>query len=131
MDKRIKQYLFLLLAILQSTSVHPAEQVTGFTVKPDRCIALNQGQLCYQHLDLEWQTEDGEQYCLYQQNLAEPVVCWSGREKSSYQLEFVSDTNIIYQIRVEGQRDVLSQVEVEVAWVYRSTRKSFSRWRLF
>lgn len=109
----------------------PAEPVVGFTARPDRCIALNQGQVCYQTVTFIWQTLEGANYCLYRQMLPEPLVCWSGNRMSTYTLEFVSDSNVVYAIRNEGEATILSEVEVEVAWVYTSNRKSFSRWRLF
>ena len=31
----------------------------------------------------------------------------------------------------DGQAEVVAEVVVEVAWVYQSSRQSFSRWRLF
>lgn len=124
--------IFLAAGILcAACGARAAEQVAAFTVQPRRCIALNRGQVCYQKLAFEWQTAADSRYCLHQDEVLMPLVCWNGAERSSYDIEFASDRNIIYRIRREGQADDLAQVEVEVAWVYQSNRKSFSRWRLF
>jgi len=117
--------------LLISGGAMAAEQVAAFTVQPDRCIALNRGQVCYQKLTFRWQTTAGARYCLYEDMVAAPIVCWTGTEKSSHEVEFASDHNIIYRIRLEDQQAILAEVEVELAWVYQSNRKSFSRWRLF
>lgn len=123
--------LLTLLMLCAPHSARAAEQVATFTVQPERCIALNRGQVCYQNLTFKWQTAAGARYCLHQEDASAPLVCWTGSEKDSHTLEFASDRNIIYRIRREGQAETLAEIEVEVAWVYRSNRKSFSGWRLF
>lgn len=132
---KLTDRLLLLLAktlvLCIADGVHAAEQVASFTVQPQRCIALNRGQVCYQKLDFRWQTAAGARYCLHQNAVSAPLACWNGGEKSGHQLEFESDRNVVYGIRREGQADNLAQVEVEVAWVYQSNRNGFSRWRLF
>jgi hypothetical protein len=119
----------LLLCLVRGA--HAAEQVAAFTVQPERCIALNRGQVCYQKLRFQWQTAVGARYCLHQEAFAAPLVCWNGNELNEHELEFESDRNVIYALRREGQTTNLAQLEVEVAWVYQSTRNGFSRWRLF
>lgn len=132
---KLKQRLLLLLAkalvLFVVDAVHAADQVAVFTAQPERCIALNRGQVCYQRLRFKWQTAAGARYCLYQDALPAPLVCWNGNERSGHELEFASDRNVVYGIRREGETDNLAQVEVEVAWVYQSNRNGFSRWRLF
>jgi hypothetical protein len=124
--------LLLMTAMLcASGGAQAAEEVAAFTVQPERCIALNRGQVCYQKLTFQWQAAAGARYCLYQDAVAAPLVCWNGNERNSHEVEFESDRNIMYGIRLEGQSDNLAQVEVEVAWVYQSNRNGFSRWRLF
>ena len=108
-----------------------AEALATFSVQPERCIALNRGQVCYQKLDFQWQTAAGARYCLHEDAVAAPLVCWNGNERSSAEVEFASDRNVLYAIRREGSAENLAQLEVEVAWVYQSNRNGFSRWRLF
>lgn len=118
--------------LLVSCGATAAEQpVAAFTAQPQRCIALNRGQMCYQRLTFMWRTAPGARYCLHQDELGDALACWTGEEQTSLALEFSSDRNVIYRIRREGQAEVLAEVMVEVAWVYQSNRKSFSRWRLF
>jgi hypothetical protein len=128
---RILIVVITLLLVPLAPAVRAATAETGFTVQPDKCIALHQGQVCYQDLEFNWQTPASGEYCLYEVPQREAVVCWSGAQQRSHNLEFASATSTLYQIRTMGSEDVLSQVTVEVAWVYRANRKSFSRWRLF
>lgn len=132
---KLTQRLLLLLAkslvLCVVDAVQAAEHVAAFTAQPERCIALNRGQVCYQKLRFKWQTAAGARYCLHRDTVSAPLVCWDGGERSGYELEFASDRNVVYGIRREGEPDNLAQVAVEVAWVYQSNRKGFSRWRLF
>ncbi len=123
-------FITILLAPL-APGVRAANGDAGFTVQPDKCIALHQGQVCYQDLEFNWQTPAGAEYCLYEVPKLEAVVCWDGDQMRSHNLEFASAANTLYQIRTMGSDVVISEVAVEVAWVYRANRKSFSRWRLF
>jgi hypothetical protein len=108
-----------------------AADAVGFTAQPDRCIALHQGQVCYQRVEFRWNTPADGDYCLHQLGLPDAVTCWSGGGLASYNMDFASSESLVYELRARDQRQLLAQVTVEVAWVYRSTRKSFSRWRLF
>jgi hypothetical protein len=123
-------FIAILLAPLVP-KVWAANAEAGFTVQPDKCIALHQGQVCYQDLEFNWQTPGGTEYCLYEIPKPEAVVCWIGEQLVSHKLEFASATSTLFQIRTRGSDVLLSEVTVEVAWVYRANRKSFSRWRLF
>jgi len=122
--------LCLILALLANHASADDQQIE-FGVKPDRCIALHQGQTCYQKLKFHWRTPASREYCLFQLSEAEPLVCWVGKQQASFVQEFKSDRSIIYQIRIKNQNRSLSAVKVKVAWVYRSSRKSASGWRLF
>ena len=125
-----------LLLVALSISGSAQNQVTQpiyLKVKPVRCISLHEGQQCYQDLQFTWNVPEGNEYCLYQlleaDNVA-AIVCWNNNETTAHELEFVSDKNIIYQIRQKDGDQVLAKVEVEVAWVYKSG-PNFNRWRLF
>ena len=124
-------FIVVLPVLGAAGAAQAAEPVAAFTVQPDRCIALNRGQVCYQSLTFRWQTAAGARYCLYREDDNAALTCWNGAELSSYALEFASDRNVTYRIRREGQAEVVAEVVVEVAWVYQSSRQSFSRWRLF
>lgn len=136
----LMKILIIVLFVLAAgvpISVTPAvaqEPLYHLEVKPTRCISLHQGQTCYQNLVLSWSTPAAGEYCLYQRQESEdplPVVCWERNQRKTYKLEFVSDRNMIYELRRKGQDEILASVQVEVAWVYKSGPTNFNRWRLF
>lgn len=101
------------------------------SVKPDRCIALHQGQVCYQTITLKWQTPTYGEYCLFDQRQAKPLLCWVGDQKNMHVQEFTSSQSVSYHIRTKASNKKVSEVRIKVAWVYQSNRKSSSSWRLF
>jgi hypothetical protein len=128
---RIQIALITLFFTPLAPEARAANADIGFTVQPDKCIALHQGQVCYQDLEFNWQTAAGAEYCLYEIPRPEAVICWTGDQLQSHNLEFASAVSTLYQIRTMSGDALISEVIVEVAWVYRANRKSFSRWRLF
>lgn len=100
-------------------------------VKPQRCISLHQGQVCYQKLMFSWQTPATGEFCLVDTQSRVTLTCWRGEEKTQHEYEFAARESIEFAISYEGQRDALVKVKVQVASVYKSPERSSSRWRLF
>lgn len=105
--------------------------IERFSVKPDQCIALHKGQVCYKTLQFYWHTPETGKYCLFIQKTKDPLLCWWGNEQSNYRYEFASRKSTIFEIRKEDTGMVFNNLKVKVAWVYQSSRKSNSGWRLF
>jgi acyl-CoA thioesterase FadM len=59
------------------------------------------------------------------------LLCWHGDKKNTYTQEFKSKQGVTYEIRAKNDREKLTEARVKVAWVYKSSRKSTSSWRLF
>ncbi|WP_374693669.1 DUF3019 domain-containing protein [Microbulbifer sp. TB1203] len=100
-------------------------------VKPQRCVSLHQGQTCYQTLVFYWKTPTDGEYCLYYAHSQTPLTCWQGATQTQYEYEFESSESAEYEIRRNGQVEILGSTKVQVASVYKSPKKSTSRWRLF
>jgi len=130
-------YSRLLLSIIAGCCVLSLANVSAdsnapmLVVKPDRCIGLHQGQTCYANLAFRWQTPVTGEYCLFDDRMPEPLICWAGNERSAYNYEFAADKNVVYDIRTRLDQQSISQALVKISWVYKSNTKSSSRWRLF
>lgn len=104
-------------------------------VKPRRCVALHQGQTCYQKLKFSWHSKSKGHYCLYTDTSETPIRCWQQVDNGRYSVEFQSPENLTFVLREHGAsqdsaQDIAS-LSVEVAWVYKSRRQSKMNWRLF
>jgi len=100
-------------------------------VKPDRCIALRQGQFCYQKVVFQWSTSAAHTYCLYAYEVDSPMVCWSGSKLSVFEYDFKSMQDQSFYLKDEDTEEILGEVNVDVAWVYKSGKKVSTGWRLF
>lgn len=124
----------LLLLALQFTPRSYAEeaaQTESLQVKPNRCIALRQGQYCYQNVEFYWTVVNENNYCLYERSSETALVCWQGRKLRRYEYEFKALNEQTFYLKDETENTVISEVIVDVAWVYKSGKKVSTGWRLF
>jgi hypothetical protein len=100
-------------------------------LKPQRCVALHQGQMCYQSVQLSWRAQQAGHYCIYQQKAETPVYCWRGVAAGQYQYEFASDASLEFQLVNAQTKIPLATATLEVAWVYKANTRRKTHWRLF
>ncbi len=108
-----------------------APQTDALKVRPDKCISLSQGLICYQRVRFEWSQRDVGDYCLIEESAADPIVCWAQLRSGSHITEFASQENKNYYLINQADKRRVGSVTLQVAWVYRSKKRSRGRWRLF
>ncbi len=118
-------------ALVVPALVYAQENEKLLSVKPDRCIALRQGQYCYQKLEFSWKIAGEKKYCLLIRGRDEPLVCWQGKKLSLFEYELKSTEDQSFILMDLNTGKVLDEVEVDVAWVYKSRKKVSTGWRLF
>lgn len=102
-------------------------------LQPDRCVALHQGQVCYQEVRISWQLEQAGDYCLHVSVQATPLKCWQQQkgEPGSLLYDVQSDKNIRFYIKPSDASRIVLQQTFKIAWVYSKSQKQYSTWRLF
>ena len=103
----------------------------ALSVKPSRCVALRQGQQCYQKLQFVWHSSGEDRICLYERDGKEALACWASTTPYKFSYRFNSAQNKTFLLKNERTQLTLSEVEVVVAWVYKSSKKVSTGWRLF
>lgn len=116
--------LTTLLLILSSQG----KTETLLSVKPNKCVAMNKGQLCYQKLRFRFTAPTGN-YCLFSGSQRTPLKCWKASRSGQFIHPFESDTDVDYRL-VNEESKTVANTSVVVAWVYKKSRKR-NRWRLF
>ena len=109
----------------------PAAEAVLLQLKPNRCVALHQGQVCYQDVQLLWSAPRVGHYCLHQQNVAQPLHCWQSVSAGEFRYEFASDASVQLQLVDAQTKAVVAQTGLEVAWVYKANTRRQTHWRLF
>lgn len=126
----------LLLAVVATLGEDALAQTQGeLTLTPERCVAMNEGQTCYQTVTVRWQTNQIADYCLYLQDDPEPLVCWEDVRQGRSRVEFVSDMSLIYRLvltpATDSEQQEVAQATLTVSWVYGDSKKRRNSWRLF
>lgn len=104
--------------------------VARLVAEPSGCVALRQGQTCYQQVSFSWQQASKGSYCLYEKNTTTQLACWQNVSHGRFTLDFQSPNSKIFELRgMNSDNDV--EAEVTVQWAYESRKRSKVRWRLF
>lgn len=106
-------------------------EIAQLHLKPNRCVALHQGQVCYQNIQLSWTAPQAGHYCLYQQSTDAPVFCWQGVAEGQHHYEFASATSVQLQLVNLPTKTPVATATIEVAWVYKANTRRKTHWRLF
>lgn len=114
----------------EQPSTSPSKANFHFQVKPDRCIALRQGQVCYQKLTFQWAAINRE-VCLVEKGKSVTIKCWTSNSATRFKYAFESDSEKTYQLQDKTSQATLAEVKVNVAWVYKNSEKVSTGWRLF
>ncbi len=107
------------------------EQSTQLSISPQQCVALHQGQVCYQSVQIQWQANQKQNYCLFDSTKQQPIRCWKSSIKGEHRFDFQSDKSVVYQLRIENQTQVIAESSMTVAWVYGQKKRRRASWRLF
>ena len=127
----------LCLSLIASAEVSSMDKIqkTLFVdllkVTPTRCVALREGQVCYQHVVFEWQAKKFSEYCLFSEDEVTPVNCWSSTQAGTFKLDFQSAKTKRFFIRAKNSQVELASTQVVVAWVYGNKKRRRANWRLF
>jgi len=103
-----------------------AADTVSLKLTPDRCVALQQGRLCYATIQLQWQSNKAQDLCLYAGS--EKLQCWQASTTGQWRYEFVaSDNQTLQLISTDGVR---AEAVVKVNWVQKNPKVK-RHWRLF
>lgn len=109
-----------------ATATEPA----SLLLMPARCVALHQGQICYQRVQVSWSSFTVGNYCVYQEGQAQPLQCWQAQTQGTYVFEFAGDASHLLQLK-NAQQHIVAEASMEVAWVYKANTRRKTHWRLF
>lgn len=120
----------LALALCAMATLSQAEEAQ-LHIKPARCIALHEGQVCYQKLSISWQVEQADNYCLQQQDNKVLLICWENIASGRWVYEFEgARTQKFILIRKRDDKP-MAEFSLEVAWVYDARSHRESHWKIF
>lgn len=125
--------LFGLVMMTQAEATETTElnsTEVAFTALPEQCVTLRQGRACFATVELQWQSAQKYNFCLYQEGKKKQLGCWQNNNNIQIKVEFESNKSIKYQLRTLTDNKVLAETQVEVSWQHKNTSRK-RRWRLF
>jgi hypothetical protein len=130
--KHSTKCIMIILACVSSISLANAnENKNGLAVSPKRCVALRQGQICYQEVTFKWQQSQVGNYCLVELPTQEVLKCWQQVQTGTFDFDFQYNQSTSFALREQGLEQNLSVVPITVSWVFKSSRRPKSSWKLF
>lgn len=127
-------FTLLFMTFIWTSSGHAAASDpynVGLHVKPERCVALRQGQTCYQEVMFTWRQPQKGNYCLVELSSMDVLQCWQQAYSGQFALDFQSSESLEFALRKQDVTENLAVAQITVSWVFRSSKRPKSSWKLF
>ena len=128
-------YLFALVFLSMNGYVHASTadiaNQAQLKVTPKPCVALHKGQKCYLEVIFSWQHPKVSNYCLVNTTTNTTVKCWKQKSNGEFSFDFQSNLSNNFALRKQGSTADIAIATIPVAWVYKSSKRAKSTWRLF
>jgi len=108
-----------------------AQPLAQLKVTPKPCVALRKGQKCYLEVNFSWQHPQVSDYCLVNTTTSKIIKCWQQQGHGQFNLDFQSKLTNDFSLRHKASNKDLASTQIPVAWVYKSSKRAKSTWRLF
>jgi hypothetical protein len=108
-----------------------SSQLAQLKVTPKPCVALRKGQKCYLEVTFSWQHPQVSNYCLVNTTTSKTIRCWKQQTKGEFSFDFQSKLSNNFALRNQESTTDIAQATIPVAWVYKSSKRAKSTWRLF
>jgi hypothetical protein len=101
------------------------------TITPTRCVALRQGQTCYLEAHIIWKTSKKGDYCLVNLTTGALNQCWKNKSSGQLLLDFEGSSSNDFALQEESNGNEIALGQIIVAWVFSSSKRNKSNWKLF
>lgn len=128
---QIQLVLFGLLGVNVFANSPSQTGANILTITPTRCVALRQGQTCYLEAEITWKTSKKGNYCLINLTTGGIGKCWQNQSSGKLLLDFEGISSNDFALREESQSTDLANGQIMVAWVFSSSKRNKSNWKLF
>jgi hypothetical protein len=124
----------MFITLIWASGVHAAatnQYSVGLHVTPERCVALRQGQTCYQEVTFNWRQSQKGNYCLVELSTKHVLQCWQQVNSGMFAWDFQSNESREFALRGQDQTENLAATHITVSWVFKSSKRPKSSWKLF
>ncbi|MDO6427227.1 DUF3019 domain-containing protein [Thalassotalea sp. 1_MG-2023] len=122
----VKRWL-LIAGILSQPLVNAKEVV--FSISPTICIVNKMGEPCTMTVNVNWQTPNAGDYCLYQDT--EQLTCWQNTASIATRLNIHLQQNMVFSLREQNTILAQKQIRVNASAPRKFRRKLRAQWSVF
>jgi len=122
----MNKYMYLLAIFPTLVFAMPAQ--TPFIIRPDQCVALEQGQSCFIDITVRWQTEIKGNYCLFIDEVKSH--CWQSAKAGAWKNELEMTRDVVLSLK-DSEHQLIYSGKVQYAWIYKKRKNKAVRWRMF
>ena len=123
-------FIFTCLILIAPRTI--AAQASVFLdLSPSQCVAVRQGNNCFADVEVEWQSQQSDNLCLYSSQQSVPIKCWSNSTKGVWVAEVQTKTDLTFFLKRKNDEKILARQVLEIAWVYKKNVRRTSSWRMF
>ena len=123
--------IYALSGIFLVSQAKQAQELAELTIKPTKCVSLQQDQTCFVNVKITWRTNKIGDYCLSSSQRSSPLQCWSSTQQGRYSQEVEMTKDVVYTLTNRDGNKVLTSTVLPLAWVYKKEKFSHSSWRIF
>ena len=89
------------------------------------------GKLGFQKVRFSWHHPNPGNFCVVNTSTTQIIKCWQHSSKGEFMHDFqASESNSFALREAQGETD-LSQTSITVSWVFKSSKRPKSSWKLF
>ncbi|TQF68126.1 DUF3019 domain-containing protein [Pseudoalteromonas luteoviolacea] len=122
----MNKYKYILMLLPLTAFAEPSELL--FTLQPDQCVALEQGQSCFIDIKVKWQTKTKGDYCLFVDEVK--TQCWQAAKIGLWENELEMKTDVAFSLK-DSKHQMIYSGKVQYAWIYKKRKNKAVRWRMF
>ena len=131
----LTRLLIASICLMMSSNIYASSTEVARTaqlkVTPKPCVALHKGQKCYLEVTFSWQHPQVSNYCLVNTTTNRTIRCWKQQTKGEFSFDFQSKLSNDFALRNQASTTDIARATIPVAWVYKSSKRAKSTWRLF
>lgn len=93
----------VLLVLLPWGALAGELPVIEFSLKPRLCVLTEAEEVCYDELEVRWQTAKQMNLCLYRNDFDKPLACWQRAREGAHRFALSTTANVTFYLREDEQ----------------------------
>lgn len=112
-----------------------AELLASLSARPRLCMTSRQDRLCIMEVELSWEANKQDDFCIYSSHESDAVACWSAQLNGEKVVPINSDEDINYRLVFNKTEKTVAEATVSILNVkpknFNNNRRRRHAWSIF